>query len=107
MDFEQLTRIPVEGADVTLRPVFDPALHSYSVQIRRGEALFPIGLDGAFKAADEVMEAIDPELAKLGVRELTGEEAVLLYAGLVHAKGGADWVNLRQAVSRVVLGDTV
>ncbi|MEU6946599.1 hypothetical protein ABZ957_15425 [Streptomyces sp. NPDC046316] len=107
MDFTQLTRISVEGTDVTLRPVFDPALHSYSVQIHRGEAIFPLGLDGAFTAADEVLGAIDAELAEIGVRELTGEEAVLLYAGLVHAKGGADWVNFREAVSRVVLDDTV
>ncbi|MDH6545888.1 hypothetical protein [Streptomyces sp. SPB4] len=107
MDFIQLTSIPVDGADVTLRPVYDPVLCFFSVQIHQGGVIFPLGLDGSFIYADEPLEAVDAALAEVGVRELTGEEAVLLYAGLlyaglVHAKGGAIFT---QEVSRFGLGD--
>ncbi|GGY71093.1 hypothetical protein GCM10010363_60290 [Streptomyces omiyaensis] len=99
MDFTQLTCIPVDGTDVTLRPVYDPVLRSFSVHIRQGDVIYPLGLDGGFTYADEPLAAIDEALAEVGVRELTGEEAVFLYAGLVHAKGGPDWHIFRQQVT--------
>ncbi|MFI8365258.1 hypothetical protein ACIGD1_34540 [Streptomyces sp. NPDC085612] len=91
MDFTQLTSIPVEGTDVTLCPLYDRVLRTFCVNIRTSGKIFPLGLDAAFSHADEVLEAIDEALAAVGVRELTGDEAGLLYLGLLKARGGADW----------------
>ncbi|QDN84436.1 hypothetical protein FNV61_00150 (plasmid) [Streptomyces sp. RLB3-6] len=75
-----------------LRPVFDPALRTFSVQLwKDGEPSGIHGLIDNFRYADEPLEAVDAFLAERGVRALTGDEAVLLYAGLVRAKGGPDW----------------
>lgn len=97
-DFENMAALRLadavlgEDVKVELRPVFDPALRTFSVQLWKDDSPSGIhGLTDNFRYADEPMEAIDAFLAERGVRALTGEEAVLLYAGLVHAKGGPDW----------------
>ena len=100
MDFTDLSRIPLDGTSTVLQPVYDPVLGAFSVQIHQGGVIYPLGLDGAFQYADEPLHEIDEALAKLGVRELTGDEAVLLYAGLVQAKGGPDWAVFRMQVAR-------
>ncbi|MFV8133165.1 hypothetical protein [Streptomyces syringium] len=98
MDFNNITRLPVNDPEAIvpvyaeLRPVYDPALRLFSVQLWvSGEPCGIHGLTDNFEYAEEPLEAIDLFLAERGVRALTGEEAVLLYAGLLHAKGGPDW----------------
>lgn len=84
--------VQLDDANAELRPVYDPRLRTFSVQLWTGGE--PSGIHGLcdnFRYADEPLEAIDAFLAERGVRALTGEEAAWLYAGLVHAKGGPDW----------------
>lgn len=108
MDLNNLTRLPIvdleaiEAVRAELRPVYDPRLRTFPVQLwTDGEPAGIHGLAEEFRFADEALEAIDGFLADRGVRRLTQEEAVLLYAGLVHAKGGADWQLLQmQAAPR-------
>lgn len=84
--------VQLEDAKAELRPVYDPALRTFSVQLWKGGEPGGIhGLTDNFRYADEPLEAIDAFLAERDVRALTGEEAAWLYAGLVHAKGGPDW----------------
>ncbi|MFJ2589659.1 hypothetical protein [Streptomyces sp. NPDC087538] len=99
-DFSTLDRLALDGTAVVLRPVFDPRLHTFSVQLwEDGEPGGIHGLVEYFRYADELLEAIDAFLAEHGVRALTGDEAVLLYAGLVQAKGGPDWVIFQMQVA--------
>lgn len=98
MDFTNITSLPVNDLEsiepvyAELRPVYDPRLRTFSVQLWvSGEPSGIHGLVEHFQYADEPLEAIDAFLAEHGVRALTGDEAVLLYAGLVHAKGGPGW----------------
>ncbi|MFD8269180.1 hypothetical protein [Streptomyces althioticus] len=98
LDLTNITRLPIidleaiEPVNAELRPVYDRVLRTFSVQLwKDGEPSGIHGLTDNFRYADEPMEAIDAFLAERGVRALTGDEAVLLYAGLVHAKGGPDW----------------
>ncbi|POX58808.1 hypothetical protein C3492_35305 [Streptomyces sp. Ru62] len=100
-DFENLDRIPLDGTNAVLRPVFDPVLRTFAVQLWEGDGE-PKGIHGlveVFQYADEPLEAIDAFLAEHGVRALTGDEAVLLYAGLVQAKGGPDWLILQMDIT--------
>jgi hypothetical protein len=99
VDFESLDCLPIVDLEsivavyAELRPVFDPRLRTFSVQL--WEDGCPSGIHGLgdnFRCADEPLEAIDAFLAEQGVRALTEKEAALLYAGLVRAKGGPDWV---------------
>lgn len=103
MDFTNITNLPIvdlEGVEAELRPVFDPALRVFSVQLWvDGEPRGIHGLTSDFRYADEPLEEIDAFLAERGVRALTGEEAVLLYAGLIHAKGGPDWTTFQIQVA--------
>ncbi|MEV5205711.1 hypothetical protein [Streptomyces sp. NPDC053720] len=108
MDLNNLTCLPIvdlkaiEAVHAELRPVYDPRLRTFSVQLwKDGELAGIHGLAEEFRFADEPLEAIDGFLADRGARSLTQEKAVLLYAGLVHAKGGADWQHLQmQAAPR-------
>ena len=91
MDFDSLDRLDIDGSN-QLRPVFDPRLRTFSVQLwRDGEPGGIHGLVEHFRYADQVVETIGGFLAESGVRELADQEAALLYAGLVQAKGGPDW----------------
>ncbi|MFD8415444.1 hypothetical protein ACFV2Q_27400 [Streptomyces sp. NPDC059650] len=99
VDFTDLTRISLAGTDAVLYPIFHPALRTFSVQLWvSGEPSGIHGLTDNFRYADEPLEAIDAFLAERDVRALTEDEAVLLCAGLVQAKGGADWLILRHHI---------
>ncbi|CAM5375312.1 putative protein OS=Streptomyces fumanus OX=67302 GN=GCM10018772_70270 PE=4 SV=1 [Streptomyces fumanus] len=98
LDLTNITRLPIidctaiESVNAELRPVYDRMLRTFSVQLwKDGEPSGIHGLTDNFRYADQPLEAIDAFLAERGVRALTDDEAVLLYAGLVHAKGGPDW----------------
>ncbi|GGO98350.1 hypothetical protein [Wenjunlia tyrosinilytica] len=92
IDFATLNRLGLDGTDIELRPVFDPRLRTFSIQLwENGEPGGIHGLTDNFRGADEPLEAIGAFLADNGVRAVTDEEAALLYAGLVQAKGGPDW----------------
>ncbi|MFE9437062.1 hypothetical protein [Streptomyces sp. NPDC006640] len=79
-----------EGAE--LRPVFDPRLRYFTVQLwKGGEPAGIHGRHGSFRYPDEPLMAVDTYLAEKGIRALTDEEKAWLYAGLVCAKGGPDW----------------
>ncbi|MEV6357976.1 hypothetical protein [Streptomyces hydrogenans] len=93
--------LALDGTDVTLHPVYDPVLHVFCVRVRRDGVIYPIGMGDSLQYADQVLAVIDDELARLGIRPLTGEESVYLYAGLVEAKGGPDWAIVRQEIERV------
>ncbi|MFF4173645.1 hypothetical protein [Streptomyces sp. NPDC001744] len=94
-DFSTLDRLALDGTNVVLRPVFDPRLYTFSVQLwEDGQPGGIHGLVEHFRYADQPVETIDAFLAENGVRATTGEEAALLYAGLVQAKGGPDWALL-------------
>ncbi|MET8680968.1 hypothetical protein ABZW18_26155 [Streptomyces sp. NPDC004647] len=106
MDFTNITRLPIvdleaiEAVHAELRPIFDPVLRTFSVQLwKDSEPSGNHGLTDNFRYADEPLEAIDAFLAESGVRALTRAEAVLLYAGLVHAKGGPDWAIFQMQVA--------
>ncbi|CUW33432.1 MULTISPECIES: hypothetical protein [Streptomyces] len=110
-DFENLGPLrladAVQGEDITveLRPVYDPALRIFSVQLWKDDSPSGIhGLTDQFRYADEPLEAIDAFLAENDVRALTGDEAVLLYAGLVRAKGGPDWQIFQMKVAAAEQG---
>ncbi|MEV7535424.1 hypothetical protein [Streptomyces hydrogenans] len=92
--------LALDGADVTLHPVYDPVLRVFCVHVRRDGVIYPIGMDGSLRYADQVLAVIDDELTRLDIRPITGEEALYLYAGLVEAKGGADWAIVRQEIER-------
>ncbi|WP_432159288.1 hypothetical protein [Streptomyces sp. bgisy153] len=95
-----LTRIALDGTDAELRPIFDPVLRTFSVQLWKGGEPSGIhGLTDAFRYPDEPLESIDAFLAEQDVRAVTGDEAVVVYAGLVYAKGGPDWVLLQMEVA--------
>ncbi|WP_158939351.1 hypothetical protein [Streptomyces sp. NRRL S-87] len=107
IDFENLSRLPLsdpdgaEAANAELRPVFDPVLRTFSVQLwKDGEPSGIHGLTDTFQYADEPLEAIDAFLADNGVRALTEDETVLLYAGLVRSKGGSDWLMLQMGAQQ-------
>ncbi|UZI33964.1 hypothetical protein [Streptomyces sp. VB1] len=92
IDFSALDRLALDGTGVVLRPVFDPRLRAFSVQLwENGEPGGIHGLGEHFQYADEPVDSIDAFLAERNVRATTREEAALLYAGLVQAKGGPDW----------------
>lgn len=92
MDFDNLDRLALDGTNAVLKPVFDPRLRAFSVQLWQDDQPRGIhGLTDNFRHADEPLEAIDAFLADNGVRALTDQEAALIYAGLVQAKGGPDW----------------
>ncbi|MEU8828868.1 hypothetical protein [Streptomyces sp. NPDC048636] len=94
INFDNLDRLALDGT-VVLRPVFDPRLRTFSIQLwKNGEPGGIHGLIETFRYADEPLETIDAFLADHGVRAVTDEEAALLYAGLVQAKGGPDWALL-------------
>jgi hypothetical protein len=83
-----------------LRPIFDPALRRFSVQLwRDGEPLGVHGLGDVFRHAEELLETIDGFLAEKGVRALTEQETAVIYVGLIKAKGGEDWAVLRRQIS--------
>lgn len=84
--------VTLDDAHVELRPVYDPVLRTFSVQLwKDGEPAGIHGLIEAFPYPDEATEAIDAFLTAHDVRELTGEETVQLYGGLLAAKGGPDY----------------
>ncbi|MDX2692211.1 hypothetical protein [Streptomyces ipomoeae] len=84
--------VKLDDVNAELRPVYDPALRTFSVQLwKAGEPAGIHGLTDNFRYADEPLEAIDAFLAERDVRAVTNEEAAFLYAGLVRAKGGPDW----------------
>lgn len=98
-DFSTLDRLALDGTDVVLRPVFDPRLRTFSIQLWEGGQ--PGGIHGLvehFRYADQPVDSIDAFLAENGVRAVTDEEAALLYAGLVQAKGGPDWALLLMSI---------
>ncbi|MFE7212502.1 hypothetical protein ACFU93_21410 [Streptomyces sp. NPDC057611] len=98
-DFSTLDRLALDGTDFVLRPVFDPRLRTFSVQLWEGGE--PGGIHGMvehFRYADEPVDSIDAFLAAHGVRATTDQEAALLYAGLVQAKGGPDWALLLMSI---------
>ena len=106
MDFTNITRLPIDDFEAgepvcaELRPVFDPALRTFSVQLWKDDEPSGIhGLTDNFRYAEQPLEAIDAFLAERGVRALTSDEAVLLFAGLVHAKGGPDWQALVMGIA--------
>ncbi|WP_327332907.1 hypothetical protein [Streptomyces anulatus] len=96
LDLAMLGRLALDGTDAHLRPVFDPVLRTFSVQLWAGDGIRGVhGMSEGFNFADEPLEAMDAFLAERGVRALTAEEAVMLYAGLVRAEGGLDWQAMR------------
>ncbi|MEU6965083.1 hypothetical protein [Streptomyces chrestomyceticus] len=98
-DFSALDRLALEGANVVLRPVYDPRLRTFSVQLwEDGEPGGIHGLVEHFRYADQPVDSIDAFLAEHGVRAVTEEEAARLYAGLVQAKGGPDWELLLMSI---------
>ncbi|MGW9440606.1 hypothetical protein [Streptomyces sp. NPDC055607] len=75
----------VDGAE--LRPVFDPALRTFSVQLWTDEG--PAGIHGLgtpYLYADEAVEEINGFLAERDVRPLDLPEMVRLYGALLRAK---------------------
>ncbi|MFI9311200.1 hypothetical protein [Streptomyces triculaminicus] len=75
-----------------LRPVYDPALRTFCVQLwRDGEIAGSYGLTESFPDAQELVETIDPFLAKNGVRPLELAEMARLYGGLLAAQDGPDF----------------
>ncbi|MEV4438106.1 hypothetical protein AB0K09_03660 [Streptomyces sp. NPDC049577] len=70
-----------------LRPVFDPVLRTFSVQLwSDGEPAGIHGLVEPFFFADEAVEEINDYLLQHGVRALTFAESVRLYGALLAAK---------------------
>ncbi|MFJ6889917.1 hypothetical protein ACIQRC_34430 [Streptomyces californicus] len=99
-DLSTLNRLALDGTDVVLRPVFDPSLRIFSVQLWENDEIRAVhGWTDNFRDADEPLEAIDAFLAERGVRAVTDEEAVLLYAGLVQAEGGVDWQIMQMQIA--------
>ncbi|MEU3433079.1 hypothetical protein [Streptomyces sp. NPDC006863] len=89
IDLSTLNRLALDGTDVVLRPVFDPSLRTFSVQLWENDEIRAVhGAVGEFLLADEPVAFIDDFLAEQGVRATTGDEAALLYAGLIWAEGG-------------------
>ncbi|MGY5099500.1 hypothetical protein [Streptomyces sp. 900105245] len=92
--------VRLDDATAELRPVYDPRLRTFSVQLWKDNEPHGIhGLTETFRYADEPLMTIDAFLAERGVRALTGEEAAWLYAALVHAKGGPDWELLVMSIA--------
>ncbi|CAM5443583.1 hypothetical protein SALBM311S_11630 [Streptomyces alboniger] len=95
-----LTRIALDGTNAELRPVFDPVLRTFSVQLWKGGEPSGIhGLTDAFRYPDEPLELIDAFLAEQGVRAVTGDEAVVVYAGPRLRQGWPDWALLQMEVA--------
>ncbi|MBV6700292.1 hypothetical protein KV557_24835 [Kitasatospora aureofaciens] len=92
MDFTTLDRLTLEGTTAVLKPVYDPVLRTFSVQLwEDGKPSGIHGLIDPFQYADEPLEGINDFLAEAELRPLTVDEQFQLYAGLVKAKGGPDW----------------
>jgi hypothetical protein len=99
-DFPALDRIPLAGTVAELRPVFDPRLRTYSVQLwENGQPAGIHGLAEDFRFAGGPLESIDAFLSDHDVRPITAEESALLYAGLVRAEGGTAWQALRMTIT--------
>ncbi|MCU4750266.1 hypothetical protein [Streptomyces sp. G-5] len=80
------------GDGAVLKPIFDPRLRTFSVQLwSDGQPDGIHGLVEDFRHADQAVEAIGPFLEEHGVRQLTEKELAFLYAGLIQAKGGPDF----------------
>ncbi|AEY93220.1 hypothetical protein SHJG_7954 [Streptomyces hygroscopicus subsp. jinggangensis 5008] len=89
IDLDESTRIV---------PVFDPVLHTLSVQLWKGGQ--PAGIHGLvehFTHPDDVHDTIDEFLEQSGVRALTEHEIDVLAAELITAKGGPDAALLMMA----------
>ncbi|MEU8623115.1 hypothetical protein [Streptomyces sp. NPDC048623] len=85
---------PFEVDGVKLRPVFDPVLRTFAVQLwKDGEPAGIHGLTKPYQYADEAVEEINDYLAKEGIRRLTLPEMVRLYGALLRDKNpnGADF----------------
>ncbi|MGW3200015.1 hypothetical protein ACWDBD_36720 [Streptomyces sp. NPDC001118] len=93
--------VTLADAGVELRPVFDPAQRLFNVQVWRGNEPVAIhGLTEEFEYADDAAESIGEFLAEHGIRDLTGEELITLYGGLLKAEGGVDYQLFAMQVAR-------
>ncbi|MFF3256481.1 hypothetical protein ACFYWP_37120 [Actinacidiphila glaucinigra] len=83
---------PVEIDGTELRPVFDPRMRTFSIQLwKDGQRAGNHGLADNFVTVDEPLEEIDAFLADAGIRAVTEDERFTLYGGLLRAKGGVDF----------------
>ena len=91
--FAHLRRVQLQDENAELRPLFDPARRTYSVQLwKRGELSATHGTTDNFRYPDEPLKAIDAFLREHGItRPITDDEAFRVRAGLTYAKGGRDW----------------
>ncbi|MFF2779449.1 hypothetical protein ACFVU3_31700 [Streptomyces sp. NPDC058052] len=81
----QFGPLNIDGAE--LRPIFDPRLRTFSVQLwKSGEPTDIHGLTTPYQYADEAVEEIFPFLAKHSLRPLTTPEMYRLYGALLRAK---------------------
>ncbi|NGO40601.1 hypothetical protein [Streptomyces ureilyticus] len=102
MEFDfDCTSLPLDGTNAELRPVCDPRLCLFTIQLHEdGELAGVHGYTDNFRKADEPLEAIDAFLAEHGVRAVTDDEAVLLYGALLKQEGGVDYQLLVLAIAR-------
>lgn len=92
--------IKLAETNAELRPVFDPVLLTYSVQLWKGGQ--PAGIHGLiddFRYPDQALGTVNDFLAESDVRKATEDELFQLYAGLVQAKGGRDWALFQMQIA--------
>ncbi|MFJ8133365.1 hypothetical protein [Streptomyces hydrogenans] len=84
-DATQYGPLTIDAAE--LRPIFDPQLRTFSVQLwKNGEPTAIHGLTTPYRYADEAVEEIVPFLAEHSIRPLTTPEMYRLYGALLRAK---------------------
>ncbi|WP_052434172.1 hypothetical protein [Streptacidiphilus melanogenes] len=92
---------PVNMDDQTqLRPVFDPRLYCYSIQLWvDGQPGGIHGLVEQFPHPDDVMDTLNAFLEENQIRHITSEEYSALCRSLIEAKDGPEWA-LIQAIEQ-------